>query len=194
MTDLAAGTVDTVDHLAVNDDAAANTGAQSHEHNVLTATAAAHPAFTQSGHGGIVAGNHPEAGEAAQGLMDVEHAPTQVDALVHHAVVIHRTRHTDADAQNILVGDLVFVQVLHNGGGDVRQDQLAAVCGDRGDLPLVKHGAVFFKVSDLDGGAAQIHTKAVFHICNLQLHSVLVFLSSIIAPQTGKSHSQAQKN
>ena len=35
------------------------------------------------------------------------------------------------------------------------------------DLPLFQHGAGFIKISDLDGGAAQVDAKAVFHICIL---------------------------
>ena len=56
MTGLAAGTVETTQHVTVNDHTGANAGAQrSHDH-IFAAGTAAFPVFTQSGHIGIVAG------------------------------------------------------------------------------------------------------------------------------------------
>ena len=46
---------------------------------------------------------------------------------------------------------------------NVGQNLAAAVGSNSGDFPLLQHIAGFIKVSDLDGGAAQIDAKAVFH-------------------------------
>ena len=164
VADLTTGTVDTVDHIAAYDDAAAHTGTQCGKDHVLTALTAALPAFAQCGNGSIVTCLHREAGELLQGLGDVEYTPAQIDTLVDNACVVDGTGDTDADTQNGLVGNTVFVQIGTDGCGNVRQDLLAAVGGHSGDLPLVQHRAVIIKVSDLDGGTAQIYTKTEFHV------------------------------
>ena len=163
VADLRTGAVSAVKKVPIHDDAAAHAGAQGHEEHIVAALAAALPVFAQSRHVGIVARLHRETGEPRQILGDVEHAPAQVYAAVHNALAVDCAGHADADAQNVGCGNLMGSQILLDGSGDVRQNLIAAVCGDGGNLPLVEHGAVFVKIGDLDGGAAQINAKAVFH-------------------------------
>ena len=90
-----------------------------------------------------------------------------IDALVDSAFLVHRTGNTDADTDDLILADLLALQIAVHGSCDVRQDGAAAVRGDSGDLPLVKQCALFVKIGDLDGGAAQIDAKTVFHVCFL---------------------------
>ena len=163
MADLRAGAVSAVEQIALNDDAAANTGAQGDEYHVVAALAAALPEFAQSGHVGVIACLHGEAGEGRQGVRNIEHAPTQIDALVYNAFDVDGAGNADAEAQNVAVGNAVLGQIALDGRGDVRQDLAAAVGCNGGDFPLVQHFTGFVEISDLDGGAAQIDAKAVFH-------------------------------
>ena len=167
MADLAAGTVSAVEELAFNDDAAADTGAQSGKDHVVAALAAALPEFAQSGNVCVVTGLYGETGELGQLLGDVEHTPAQVNALVHNALCVDGAGNADAQTQNVLGINAAAVDVMLHGSGDIGQDLRAVVFGDGGDLPLVDHGAVFVKVSDLDGGAAKVNAEAIFHIGTL---------------------------
>ena len=72
-------------------------------------------------------------------------------------------RKTDSQTQDIGFVDVVGIQESPDGGCDVGQDLLAAACGDCGDLPLFQHIAGLIKIGDLDGGAAKVNAKAVFH-------------------------------
>ena len=164
MADLRAGAVGAVEQIPLYHDAAAHAGTEGDEHHVVAALTAALPELAQSGYVGVIARLHGEAGEGGQGFGDIEHAPAQIDALIHNALGVDGTGDTDAEAQNVAVGDVMLCQIALDGRGDVRQDLAAAVCGDGGDFPLVKHFAGFIEISNLDGGAAQIDAKAVFHM------------------------------
>ena len=163
MADLRAGAVSAVEELAIDDDAAADAGAQGCEDHVLGALAAALPEFAQSGNVGVVTGLDGEAHQLGQSLGDVENAPAQVNTLVDHALAVDGTGHADAHADDGGLVNVLLVDELQDGGCDIGQDALAVVGHDGGDLPLVEHGAVFVKVGDLYSGAAQIHTEAVSH-------------------------------
>ena len=163
MPDLRSGAVGAVEQIPLHHNAAAYPGAQGDEDHVAAAFAAAFPVFSQSGYVGIVACFHREAGEPGQSLGDVEHPPAQIDALVDHALGVHRTGNADAQAQNIRVGNAVLTQVALDGGGNVRQDLSAAVGSVGGNFPLVQHGAGLVKIGDFHSGSAQVNAKPIFH-------------------------------
>ena len=152
-----------MEQTAVQDDAAANAGTQGDKDHVIAALAAALPVFPQGRHVGIVSGLDGEARHFGQGIGDVKDPPAQVDALIHHAAAVHRPGNADADAQNGGGVYIVLLPIALDRGGNVRQNVGTLVIGDRGNLPLIQHGPVFVKVGDLDGGAAQINAKTVFH-------------------------------
>ena len=163
VANLRAGTVRAMEQPSFNDNAAADTGSQGDEHHVAAALAAALPEFAQCGHVGIIAGSHGQAGQVGQCLCDVEYAPAQVYAAVDVALAVHGTGDTDADAQQIRLSNALDRPILGDGGCNVWKNLAAAIIGNRGNLPFVKHIARFVKVGNLDGCAAQINTKAVFH-------------------------------
>ena len=172
---LRAGTVGTVEEPSFHNDAAADTGAQGNEHDVLTALAAALPEFTQGSHIGIVAGLYGKPGQVTELFGNVEYAPAQIYAAVHRAGGIHGAGNADAQAQQRFIRDIVVLPVASHRCRDVGQDLLAAVCGYGGNFPLVQHITGFVKVGDLYGGAAKIHAKAIFH-----WGALLFVVSSII--------------
>ena len=107
VADLAARAVDTVDHFTADDDAATNTGTQSSKDHVVAALTAALPGFAQRGYIGIIAGSNSQAGQTAQDLGDIDDTPTQVDTLVDSAFLVYRTGDTDADADDLILADLL---------------------------------------------------------------------------------------
>ena len=147
----------------LNDDAAANAGAQGDEDHIFAALAAALPVFAHGGYVGIVAGLDGQTCEGPQLVADVEYPPAQVDAAVYHAAGVYGPGNANAQAQQGSVGDGVGTPIFVDRGRDIRQDLFAALCRHRGDLPGVQHGAVFVKVCDFHSGAAQVYAKAVFH-------------------------------
>ena len=164
VADFAAGAGGTMDQTAIDDDTATYAGAQSHEHHIPAALAAALPKFAQRSHIGIIAGLHREAGEAGQLFCHREHAPAQIDTLIDHTLAIHRAGHANAHAYDLAAVNAVFLQIAGNGRGNIRQDLRTAVGRHRGDLPLGQHRAHFIKIRDLHGGSAQIDTKTIAHI------------------------------
>ena len=52
---------------------------------------------------------------------------------------------SDADAQKIIFGHMMFGNILLDGCSDVRQDVAAAVAGIGGDIPFVQKPAVFLE-------------------------------------------------
>ena len=163
VTDIRAGTGGAMKQMAFHNDTAADTGTEGHKDHIVTVLAAALPEFAQSGNVGIVTCLYRETGEFGQLFSDVENTPAQDDTLIDHALGIDGTGNTDAQTQNDRGDDAVGFQIVFDRGCDVRQDLCAAACGDGGNLPLVQHGAGFIKLSNLDGGAAKVNAKAVFH-------------------------------
>ena len=150
-------------YCAVDDDTAADAGAQSGQHHTLAACAAAAPVLAQGGHVGVVAGLDRQAGQLAQGLMEVEHAPAQVDAAVDDAVVGDGTGHADADADDVLLADAVAFQAVIQGLCDIREDVLAVFDRAGRDLPMLQKVAHVGEEAELDGGAAHVCAESVFH-------------------------------
>ena len=170
MAYLASSAVGALQNLTVQDNAAADAGAQGHKDHGAVALAAALPAFAQSRHIGVVAGLDGHAQQRPQRGLQVYHTPAQVDAVVNDALTADRAGNTDAGAQNVAFGDALSFHFLHNCFGDVGQDVLAVVRGIRGDLPLVQKIRVFIKKTQLHGGAAQVDTKTIFHKKDLHLY------------------------
>ena len=163
VTDLAACALRAAQQLAFHNDTTANTGAQSSQHHIPAALAAALPELAHGSHIGIITCLHGEAGESFQLPGNVEPAPAQVHALIHSAIHIHRTGNADAKTDDGLSGDVIFTQVAFHCFCNVGQDLAAALGGVGRDLPLVEHSAVFVEICQLDGGAAKVNTKAVLH-------------------------------
>jgi hypothetical protein len=164
MSDLTACTVHTVDHLAAHHDTTADTGAKGGKDHVVAALTATLPAFTQGGHGGIVTGLHGQTCKLGQLLLNIKYTPAQIDALIYCAVLQYRAGNTDTDADDSALFCAGLRHVTQHRCGNVRQDLLATVCGDRGDLPLVQQVAGFVKIGDLDGRAAQIYAVTISHM------------------------------
>ena len=184
MADLAADTVGTVQQTSVDDDAAADTGAQGDKDGTAAAHAAALPEFAQGGAIGVVAGLDAQAGQTAQSLMEVENAPVEIDAAVDQAVVADRPRHTDAYASDVVFPNVPCVQNVLDRRSNVRQDCLTAVFRAAGDLlPLQKH-ARFVKQAQFYRCSSHIRAKAVFHIPFLLFCFPLYTLCIRISTQT----------
>ena len=152
-----------VKQTSLNDDAAANAGTKGDKDHVITVLSAALPVLTQSCHIGIVTGLHRETGEFTQGLGNVEHAPTQIYALIDNALAVHRPGNANTDSHDGAALHVILLHILLNRCGNVGQNLLSATGGDGGNLPLSQHGAIDVKICDLDGGSAQIYAKSVFH-------------------------------
>ena len=163
MADLRAGAVGAVEQFPLHHDAAAHAGAQRDEDHVVTALSAALPEFAQRRHVGVVARLYGKAGQLSQLLGNVEHIPAQIDAPVHHALGVDRAGNADAETQDIGIRDFAPGEKRPDGRRDIRQDPDAVIRRIRGDFPVFQHFSGFIKIGDLDGGAAEIDAKSVFH-------------------------------
>ena len=163
VADLRAGAVGAVEQFPLHHDAAAHAGAQRDEDHVVTALSAALPEFAQRRHVGVVARLYGEAGQLGQLLGDVEHIPAQIDTPVHHALCVDGTGDTDAETQNVGIRDFPFGQKGPDGRRDIRQYPDAVFRRIGGNFPFFQHFSGFIKIGDLDGGAAEIDAKSVFH-------------------------------
>ena len=163
MTDFAACAVYAVNYLSIHHNTAANAGTQGGENHILAANAAALPALTQGSHSGIIAGGNGEAGQAFQLLLNIKYTPAQIHAFIHRTVGQHRTGDTDAQADNVSLGNAVFLQMCQYSFCNIRQDIPAVFLSVRGNFPLTEHISGFVKTGKLHSCAAQINTKSVFH-------------------------------
>ena len=161
--------------MAVPDEAAADAGAERHHQHGLAALAAAVVILAQGGDVRVVAGLDPQMGQRAQGLVEIEDAPVQVDAAVDVAEIVHRAGHADAHAQHVGLVHVVRGQTVLDRRRDVRQDRGTAVLDAGRDLPFFDQASVFGKEAQLDGRAADVHSKRVFH--EIQVLSFLYFFS-----------------
>ena len=152
-----------MEQFPLHHDAAAHAGAQRDEDHVVTALSAALPEFAQRRHVGVVARLYGEAGQLGQLLGDVEHIPAQIDTPVHHALCVDGTGDTDAETQNVGIRDFPFGQKGPDRRRDIRQYPDAVFRRIGGNFPFFQHFSGFIKIGDLDGGAAEIDAKSVFH-------------------------------
>ena len=168
VADLAACTVCTFDDPAVDDDTAADTGAQRDHHRAAAALGTAHPDLAQRGHVGIVAHQHLDAIQQA-GQLDGD-VPLTPAAEVgadngHDAAVQHRAGHTDPHALHLLGSDAVFLHLVLHGLGQVPKDVFTCIGGVGGHLPLFQQSARRGEQAHLGRGAAQVDAECVlFHI------------------------------
>ena len=89
-----------------------------------------------------------------------------------------------------LGGTTVKIAYLDETGNMLEKWEIPTVTanGDRGDFPLSQHRAVHIEVCDLDGSAAQINAKSVFH--RVSLLFMYDFIPSIIHSLNKKSQPQ----
>ena len=165
VADLAARAVGTINDLAVDDDAAADTRAQRDHDSAAAALGGAHPDLAQGGDVGVVADKDLQAVQQA-GQLD-GNVPLAPAAEVgtddgHDAGVQHRAGHTDAHALDLLCSDLLLGHLAVNGVGQIFEDVLTGVGGVGGHLPLFQQCAGRGEQTDLCGGAAQVNAKCVF--------------------------------
>ena len=109
MPDLTTGAMGAADAAAINDDAAAHTGAEGGQNHVPAAAAAALPAFAQRGNVGIVACPHGQTDATGKIFGYVKYVPTQIDTLIHHALAAHGAGNTDTGADDVGLGNAVAV-------------------------------------------------------------------------------------
>ena len=172
MADLAAGTVGTIDDLAVDDDTAAHAGAQCDHNGAAAALRCAHPDLAQCGHVGIVAYQHPD---AAQQLAELNgHIAVAPAAQVcaydgNDAGIQHRAGHAHAHTLDHIGSQAFFLHLLLHGGGQIFQDVCAGVRSVGGHFPFFQQLAVGGEQTDLGGGAAQVDAECIF------LHSIYPF-------------------
>ena len=165
VADLAAGTVCAVDDLAVDDDAAADAGAQRDHDCAAAALGGTHPDLTQSSHVGVVAHQHLHAVQQAGQLgRDVPLAPAAKVGADDgdDAAVQHGAGDADADALHLLGGDLLLGHLGVDGVGQILEDVLTGVGGVGGDFPLFQQSARGGEQSDLGRGAAEVDAECVF--------------------------------
>ena len=165
VADLAAGTVCAVDDFAVDDDAAADAGAQRDHDCAAAALGRTHPDLTQSSHVGVVAHQHLHAVQQAGQLgRDVPFAPAAKVGADDgdDAAVQHGAGDADADALHLLGGDLLLGHLGVDGVGQILEDALTGVGGVGGDFPLFQQSARGGEQSDLGRGAAEVDAECVF--------------------------------
>ena len=130
---------------------------------VPAAFSAAVVVLAQGRHVGVVACLVRQTGESAQGFVEVEHAPVQIDAAVHVPVVVHRAGDADPEADHVFFGQTATGQGFVNGPGDVGENGRAPALRPGGDLPFFQEAAFPGKQTELDRGAAHVHTECTFH-------------------------------
>ena len=157
-------TVCAIEDFAVCHKAAADPGADSHHQHRAAAFAAAVKIFSECGNIGIVARLDGESCQCAESIVQIEHAPAEIDTAVDISFVIHRSRHTDPDPGHQIVCNAVCSQTIPCNIRDIRQNCRTAVYRACGKLPLFYQNAVLPKQSEFDGGSSAIDSKSVFHI------------------------------
>ena len=165
VADLAARTVGAINDLAVDDDAAADAGAQRDHDRTAAALRRAHPDLAQRRHIGVVADEDPQAvqqtGQLGRNIPLTPAAEVGADD-GHHAGVQHGAGHTDAHALHLLGGDLLFGHLAPDGVGQIFKDVLTGVGGIGGHLPLFQQRAGGGEQADLRGGTAEVDAECVF--------------------------------
>ena len=163
VADLAAYAVEAAPRTAVDDDAAADAGAQRQEHAGGGALAHARDAFGKAGHGGVVVDK--------DGLIDIFlELAAQRNVLPAHVgaendVAGFRVRDAgDADAHrmNVVHRKFGFFQHLQSAVTHVRDDLLIGTADQRGGFALMDELTFFVHQTDLDAGSAYVNTD-VYH-------------------------------
>ena len=150
----------TLDDLAVDNDAAADTCSQCDHDEVLLAFSAAFPEFAEGCDIGVIACADLHVKNLAELIFDIFFSPVKVDS--HRNDTLHdRSRDADTDADNIFFGNAFDRQFRDYSSRDVRKNILTAVLCACHDFPLVKESAVRLKETALDSGSAYIDTKTI---------------------------------
>ncbi len=91
-----------VHDLPVDDEAPADAGSKCYHQHALKSAAAAFPLLSKRRRIRVVDGFHFNASQHAGKLLRyIDNAPAEIDAVINNSAVQNRSRHIDADSQNI---------------------------------------------------------------------------------------------
>ena len=165
MADLTGCAVGAGQDFAIQNDAAAYARTEGDHDNIGMALAAAVPLLAERCDVGVVTDLDRYAaqkrGELAAHIKD---APTEIDALVDDAVCQNGSGNADADAFEIVEGEILLIKLLGDCASDIRKDHLAVAFLAGGNFPVIEELALGCKKSDLNSCAANVDTKCIwFH-------------------------------
>ncbi len=161
VTDLPACAGRSCHHLSVDDDAAADTCAERGEHHVGTALSAAAPHLAERRHIRVISGFHRHLQHPAERLVDVDHAPAEIDCLMYDAIIVHRSRNTDPDSCDFLLRDVLLRRLIEDRLCDIGENLAAVLLFSGRYLPLLEHVPLRVEQSDLYRCSTQVHTKTI---------------------------------
>ena len=162
MSDLTAGSVASGYDLAIDDDAAADTGSKCHHNNIVIADCSAFPHFAECCHVCIVSDAYRKTCLFGKLFGKWYKSPVQIDGYRNVAFFICRSRYTNACSD-----DLFFVQTFFCDLGihrlcDVCDDIFAVVFGSCLNFPFIQDFSVYIKKSAFYGCSADIDSKTIF--------------------------------
>ena len=163
MADLCAGAMNACDDLTVDDESATDTGAEGHHHEIIVALTATLPHLAQGGNIGIVSDGTADlsAHELLHLLRRPVIMPAEVDADVHIAVRLDRTRHTDTDALDVRELDALLLEALLQCIRDIREDILSGLFLTGRHLPLIHQNTGECEDTALHRRSAYINTYTI---------------------------------
>ena len=149
MTDFSAGTRSACDHLAIDDDATADTGTKCGKYQVIVALSTAAPHLAKCCHVRVISCLDGHLQKSAEHFINIHDAPSKVDCLVYHTVIIDRSRYTDSDTDHRILCDSHFLHLAENGSCDIGKNIVAIIICSGRYFPLFEHRALRIEKSDL---------------------------------------------
>ena len=180
MSELSSGAIAAGNNLTVHNNSAAYARPQGYHHQVLAASAAALPHFSQSCHIGIIRCLYFDSIHQSFHLFGyIDILPAKIHAHWHDPVSAHRTGKTDSNALNIVFLNNLFLHLFFQEGRNIRQNILTPITGIGGNFPLLQKISRSLKQTELTGCPANVNTKSVFFHNQISPFSIFLFSSSI---------------